>query len=133
MYAKGINKVQEFIAGAELYTVRKQYKMAAFMLHQATEQSLLALLQVTTGLRMNTHNLDRLIRYSSMVSYKLQHIFPQNKDNEKRLFKLLQHAYSDARYNDDYSIHFQEVESLTKQVNDLKEEVASLCKEAFTN
>lgn len=124
--------MQKFLAGAELYTVRKQYKLAAFMLHQTAEHSLLTLLQVTTGMRVNTHNLDRLIRYASMVSYKLQHIFPRNKDNEKRLFKLLQHAYSDARYKDDYSIHFQEVEALTKQVNELKEEVVSLCKGAFT-
>lgn len=92
-YAKGINKVQEFLAGAELYTVRKQYKLAAFMLHQAAEHSLLTLLKVTTGLRVNTHNLDRLIRYGSMVSYRLPHLFPQNKDTAKRLFRLLQHAY----------------------------------------
>jgi len=123
VYAKGINKVQEFMAGAELYTVCKQYKMAAFMLHQAAEHSLLTLLQVTTGLRANTHNLDRLIRYGSMVSYKLQHIFPQRDEREKRLFKLLQTAYADARYNEDYSIHFGEVEGLLEKVKALIEEV----------
>lgn len=131
-YAKGINKVQEFLAGAGLYTVRKQYGMAAFMLHQATEQALLTLLKVTTGLRVNTHNLDRLIRYGSMVSCRLPHIFPQNNDTDKRLFKLLQHAYSDARYNEDYSIHFRDLELLTKQVNGLKDEVIKQCKKTFT-
>lgn len=130
-YAKGMNKVQEFLAGAELYTVRKQYKLAVFMLHQATEQALLTLLKVTTGLRMNTHNLDKLIRCGSMVSYRLQHIFSRKDEREKHLFKLLQAAYTDARYNDDYGIHFGEVESLTKQVNLLKEEVVSLCKGTF--
>lgn len=132
LYAKGINKMQEFLVGAELYTVRKQYKLAAFMLHQAAERSLLTLIQVTTGLYANTHNLDRLIRYGSMVSFKLPHLFPQNKDSEKRLFKLLQQAYSDARYKEDYSIHFQEVKMLIKQMNALKEEVVNLCKSAFT-
>lgn len=130
-YVKGMNKVQEFLAGAALYTVRKQYKMAALMLHQAAEHSLHTLLEVTTGLRVNTHNLDKLIRYGSMVSCKLQHHFPRGSDTEKRLFKLLQTAYTDARYKEDYSIHFQEVEQLTKQVTLLKEEVASLCKRTF--
>ena len=132
-YAKGINKVQEFIAGAELYTVRKQYKLAVFMLHQATEQALLTLLKVTTGLRMNTHNLDKLIRCGSMVSYRLQHIFSRKDEKGKRLFKLLQTAYSDARYDESSSIHFGDVESLSEQVNVLKEEVVKLCKKTFTS
>lgn len=131
-YAKGMNKVQEFLAGAELYTVRKQYKLAAFMLHQAAEHNLVTLLKVTAGLRVNTHNLDRLIRYGSMLSYHLPHIFPRNKDNEKRLFRLLQNAYIGSRYKEDYSIHFGEVELLTRQVNLLKEEVVKQCKETFT-
>lgn len=56
-----------------------------------------------------------------------------NNEKEKCLFELLQHAYADARYNEDYSIHFQEVEALTKQVNELKEEVLNLCKGTFTS
>ena len=40
---QGINIVNEFIAGAELFRVREQNKMAAFMLHQAAEQALLTI------------------------------------------------------------------------------------------
>lgn len=64
-------RVQEFLAGAELYTIRIQYKMAVFMLHQAAEQSLRAMLIIHAGLRVNTHSIDRLIRLCTMFCYEL--------------------------------------------------------------
>jgi HEPN domain-containing protein len=36
----------EFLAGAELFRIRKQNKMAAFMLHQAAEHGMLAIIQI---------------------------------------------------------------------------------------
>ena len=37
-FSQGLNKVKEFLAGADLYRVREQNKMAAFMLHQARRE-----------------------------------------------------------------------------------------------
>lgn len=81
---------------------------------------------------MRTHTLDKLIQYCSMVSYRLQHIFSRKDEREKHLFRLLQAAYTDARYKEDYSIHFQDVQGLTKQASLLKEDVMTLCKRTFT-
>lgn len=39
LFNQGINKVQEFLAGADLFRIREQNKMATFMLHQAAETS----------------------------------------------------------------------------------------------
>lgn len=112
-------RVKEFLAGAELYTVRVQYKMAAFMLHQSAEQALRAMLIINTGLHINSHSIDRLLRYCTMFCFELPDVFPRQNEKEKRLFQLLQKAYIDTRYKDDYSIKFEELTALTTQVKKL--------------
>ena len=119
IYNQGLNKVTEFLAGADLFRIREQNKMAAFMLHQAAEQGLHTILKITTGLYLNTHNLDKLIRYCSMVSYKLPDIFSVDNEKNERLFKLLQRAYIDSRYNEDYKIGTGDLITLTRRVTDL--------------
>ncbi len=75
------------------------------MLHQAAEQALHTTMQLKTGLRVVTHNLDKLYRYCCTFCYQLPEIvFGNNKENDKRLFNLLQKAYIDTRYKNDYSI-----------------------------
>ncbi|MGN6212717.1 HEPN domain-containing protein [Parafilimonas sp.] len=117
IYTAGLNKAEEFLAGAELYRIRSQNKMAAFMLHQAAEQSLITLLKLKTGWHVNTHNLDKLYRYCCMVCYKLPElIFGNNKDRNKQLFHLLQRAYVEARYRGDYNVNAFEVKTMEEMV-----------------
>ncbi|MBP6022224.1 HEPN domain-containing protein [Ferruginibacter sp.] len=118
---QGINKVNEFIAGAELFRVREQNKMAAFMLHQAAEQALLTIFKKATDWPVNTHNIDKLLRYCSMVNYKIPAIFPRDSEAGKRLFGLLQKAYIDTRYKDDFAINSSELNALTQTIKTLQE------------
>ncbi|MBS4064888.1 MAG: HEPN domain-containing protein [Chitinophagaceae bacterium] len=117
----GITKAKEFLAGSELYRIRKQYAMAAFMLHQSAEQSLHTLLKVGTGYHANTHNIDRLLRYAGLVSDQISNIFPQKTEVDKQLFHLLQKAYSDARYKADYTISYDQLLCLTEKVRCMHE------------
>jgi uncharacterized protein len=117
---RGINKVNEFIAGAELYRLRQHNKMAAFMLHQATEHALHTIFKKATGLHINTHNIDKLIRYCAMVNYKIPAIFLRDDEAGKKLFDLLQKAYIDTRYKDDFIISSSEILSLTESVRTLQ-------------
>ncbi len=119
LYNTGINKVQEFLAGADLFRIREQNKMAAFMLHQAAEQALQTLFRIKTGLYIHTHNLDKLIRYCSMVSYKLPAVFPRNNEKNERLLQLLQKAYIETRYKEDYVIRTDDLLVLTERVREL--------------
>ena len=107
-----LQKVQAFFAGAELFMVRKEYKMAAFMMHQCAEHALLAILKKGSGLHVNTHNLDKLVRYCSMVNYHIPEIFPRANEQQERLFQLLQKAYIDTRYKNDYHIHASELDTI---------------------
>lgn len=118
-YTSGLNKAQEFLAGADLFRIRKQNSMAAFMLHQSTEQALKALLEIGIGFHINSHNLTRLLRYSSFVSPQVLSVFPLDTDQEKRLFQLFQRAYIEARYKEDYKITASELRCLTERVEQI--------------
>jgi len=74
-YSKGYNMTKEFLAGADLYRIRQQNKMAAFMLHQATESALHAILKISIGLCVSSHNLDKLIRYCSLANKDVTGLF----------------------------------------------------------
>ncbi|GAB3013816.1 hypothetical protein GCM10027051_16310 [Niabella terrae] len=120
-WEEGLSKAKEFLAGAELYRVRKQYKMAAFMLHQSAEQALRALLKTGTGYHANTHSIDRLLRYGGLVAHQLPGIFPRQTEQDKRLFNLLQKAYIDTRYKEDYKITDNELLTLTGKIRRIHE------------
>lgn len=121
LYTQTASKLESFLAGAELYKIRKEYKLAAFMLHQAAEQSLRAMLIINTGLKINTHSIDKLFRYNSMFCYQLPELFPRNNEKEKRLYTLLNKAYIHARYKDDYSITHEELTTLTEKLKRIKQ------------
>ncbi len=120
-WEEGLSKAKEFLVGAELYRVRKQHKMSAFMLHQSAEHALLALLVTGTGYHPNTHSIDRLIRYGSLIAYQLPDVFPRQTDQDKRLFGLLQKAYIDTRYKEDYDITDEELLALAERISRIHE------------
>ena len=116
-----INRAEEFLAGAELFQLRKQNAMAAFMLHQAAEQCLRVLLEITTGYYCNTHSIERLLRVNTFLYPCLSAIFAQHSEKDKIQMQLLQKAYIDTRYKEDYCIHRQNLIVLTERVTRLKE------------
>jgi HEPN domain-containing protein len=131
LFNQGINKVQEFLAGADLFRIREQNKMAAFMLHQAAEQALITALKVRTGLHLNTHSIDRLIRCCTLISDMFTAIFPRNNDREERLFQLMQKAYIGARYKEDYKVSVEHLLVLTERVRALEKLVKETCNESL--
>jgi HEPN domain-containing protein len=128
---EGLTKAKEFLAGSELFRIRKQHAMSAFMLHQSTEQALRTLLKVGTGYHANTHSIERLLRYAGLVSYQLPDIFPQKTEEDKRLFSLLQKAYIDTRYKEDYKISNGDLLHLTEKVTCIHEILSMLEKPNF--
>lgn len=120
-YAAGLNRAQEFLVGAELFKIRKQNSMAAFMLHQCVEQTLKTLLYIRIGLYTNTHNISRLLKYASFVSHRILSVFLQNTEEDKCLLNLLQKAYLDARYKDEYKMGMFELMRLTDKAKSIQE------------
>lgn len=131
LYMEGVTKAKEFLAGSELFHLRKQHAMAAFMLHQSAEQALHTILKIGTGYHANTHSIERLLRYASLISYQLPDIFPQKTDQEKRLFNLLQRAYIDTRYKKEYKISNDDLACLTNKVRHIHDILSVVGKSIF--
>jgi HEPN domain-containing protein len=90
---------------------------ALFHLHQATQHTCMALLRVYTGYRSTTHNLSRLLALIENFSFVPSTIFPCSTEEETALFNLLNKAYYDARYKEDYSIPTEIANLLKKRVH----------------
>lgn len=131
-FRDGLSKSQEFLAGAELFTLRKQYRLAAFMLHQAAEQTLGTLIKIGTGYHYCTHNIERLTRYAGLVSCRIQDVFTKKTDKEKRLFTILQKAYIESRYSEDYSVGLTDLAELSEKVRIIQDILVESGKTIFS-
>ncbi|MFA6714235.1 MAG: HEPN domain-containing protein [Victivallales bacterium] len=108
---------------------RKDYKQAAFQLHQATENFYHTVVLVFTGYKPKLHDLEILGIQVDRLSAEFKEIFPKNTDEEKRLFKLLKQAYVRARYDMGYKIAKEELEYLAERVKLLQAITEKVCKE----
>ena len=123
------NTIAEFLAGTELYRLRKQFSLAAFLLHQAAEQAFTLIIQLITGYRAVTHNLDKLLRYTKPLSVKIAALYQLVSEKENKNFRLLQQAYIHSRYRNDYSIKETELCFLLRQVKQLQQIAAEIAEE----
>lgn len=120
LYRQTLSLAQGFMAGADLFLLRGQYRLAAFMLHQATEQALRTLIVLHTGLHLQTHNVERLLRYCQLFRPGLFQLFDDD-ESDRSLLHLLQKAYIDARYRSTYTINGQQAAALAQKVKTIQE------------
>lgn len=115
----GFERSAAFLRGAQYFIREQQYNLAAFLLHQATEHACLSFILLHTGLRTGTHNIDKLLRYSTMLDEALIKAFPRKYEDDIELFRLLQKAYIHSRYKEDYRISEGEIIILSGRVTKL--------------
>lgn len=114
----------------------QDYRTAAFMLHQATENFYSTILLTLTRYKPNTHDLEKLSKRVASIEPEFLKIFPQGTEEEKTLFELLRKAYVSARYNKNYKITSKELTWLSDRVTILQKMVQEVCKmkiESFNN
>jgi HEPN domain-containing protein len=124
---------QYFLKGAADSLAYGRSDLTVFMLHQAVEHTCIALIRVFTGYRPNTHNLSRLLTIVENFSPMLMTVFPCITKEENELFKILQKAYSDSRYKDEYEIPVEKVAVLTERVKELQAIAESLYTERLAS
>ncbi len=105
------------------------YNKAAFELHQITERIYSTILLVFTRYKPKTHDLKKLRALTASVQPAFLPVFPQGTAEERTRFKLLRHAYVDARYNPDYRITREQLEWLAERVSQLEALAKQLCQE----
>jgi HEPN domain-containing protein len=127
---------KSFLDGARYYATTEQIKTAAFMVHQATEHALRALLFSVTAYNSYNHNLDNLLRHCNYCAPELNKIFPRDTDKEREIFHLLNNAYVGTRYKTSYEISPDDLILLLERVAYLQIEVQQFFEEkliAFKN
>jgi HEPN domain-containing protein len=91
-------RAYSLMAGMELYISRKEYALAALLLHQSAEQLFTAIVYAQTGYRPQTHHLGRLYEYACFVCPSLACIWSLQSAEAYLQFRHLNKAYLEARY-----------------------------------
>ncbi|WP_419802157.1 HEPN domain-containing protein [Mucilaginibacter sp.] len=119
-------QANEFLNGADYYWNSSVYGLASFSLHQAAENALTAIIRAVLGYRLNLHNLARLLRITEIFTEELKSVFSLDTIEGVQLFNLLQKAYNEPRYKDDFKpeeasvrLLFDLVSKLLERVNDI--------------
>jgi uncharacterized protein len=106
-----------------------RYKSSAFQLHQATERLYHCALLVLTAYKPKMHNIEDLGKRAGDLHPALRNVFPRGTPEDDRLFKLLKHAYVDARYDPKFAITREELEAIAVHVRELRSRVEVVCRE----
>lgn len=134
-YEKWVKSGSRFLELARLMSlefINKEQPLneLVFNLNQAAEKFYGGVLLVYTGYKPKTHRLKAYRKYAKHISEELNQVFkyPVGDFEEYRLFDILNKAYLDARYQDDYFISLEDFKKLTVKVELLEEVVIKLCR-----
>ena len=106
--------------------------MSAFNLHQATENFLRTIPLVFILYGYKEHDLAYLMNQCKKHTLEIYRAFPQDTDEEQRLFKLLQDAYVQARYNKDFIVKKADIDALIPKIELLRDIVEKVSKERIS-
>ena len=126
-FEEWMDSADGFLKMARKAMAESEWKIAAFLLHQATERYITCLLLVHTGYRPKEHDMEKLIRQAAGFDPRYQEVFPQQSASDKRLFDLLRRAYVDARYSKNYRITEEELHAISMQIVALKTITDEVC------
>jgi predicted nucleotidyltransferase/HEPN domain-containing protein len=108
------------------------HKSAIFILHQSAERFFMTIELVFTDYKPQTHDLNILYKKACQADPRFKIIFPQETEEEKRLFILLVKSYIDSRYKMGYSITPEDLQWLMARVGILKMLTEEICLEKIS-
>ncbi|WP_129716468.1 HEPN domain-containing protein [Pedobacter sp. SYP-B3415] len=126
-FEQGMGRSLAFYENAASFLSSGQLGMAAFSMHQTCEQSLRILALCVRGREIRSHSPTVLYRHARTFA-ALDGSFGAVPAEETRMLRLLEEAYSGARYDEAYTIS----ESDAFRLFDLCGGLVSRCCEAFT-
>lgn len=100
---------------------------AAYLLHQAAERYLHAILLVFGGYKPKTHDVEELADEAATYHPRLASLLPRADPEDKERFCHLKRAYVEARYSKSYSISLTQLTVLRDQVRDLAVLAREVC------
>jgi len=120
-------EIYEFCLG------KKDYKRAAFSLHQAAESSYKTVLLVFSNYNPNEHFLGFLGDEAEKYSDLLKNIFSKITEEDEDRFRLLEYAYIGGRYDPEYRISKEDLEISAIDVKKLLQLTRKVCEEKIRN
>ncbi|MBK5722690.1 HEPN domain-containing protein [Dysgonomonas sp. Marseille-P4677] len=112
-----------------IYDNMRDYQLASFNLHQACENYIYAIRLVFTLENPKQHNLSKLLNSVKKYSDEFIKVFPQDTEEEKRLFNLVKAAYVEGRYNPDFVVTKEDIDALIPKVELLRDITKRICEE----
>lgn len=103
------------------------YKLSSFQLHQAAEHFFRTIELVFTLYSPKEHKLAEFMDRCKRFTIEIFKVFPRDTPEEERLFKLLERAYVESRYNPDFEIAKDDIDALLPKVGMLRDIVERVC------
>jgi predicted nucleotidyltransferase/HEPN domain-containing protein len=122
-----VESADDFLESATDAIGKGKGKLAAFLLHQATERYYHCLFLVRTLYSPKTHNLNRLRDLAEELEPSLKAVWPRETRFEKRCYALLRDAYVKARYSRSYRITAEQLDWVAARVTLLQTLVREAC------
>lgn len=127
LWKKGWDLSNKFLDSAQYCLSKEMHDLAVLMLHQATEQMCLTIINVYMGYRPETNSLEKLLAIIENFSLLTITAFPRITTDEVKLFELLENAYTQIRYhNEGYTLPADAPRMLLEEVKELQRIVGLL-------
>ncbi|AXB80592.1 nucleotidyltransferase and HEPN domain-containing protein [Novosphingobium sp. P6W] len=110
------------------YAVRDaDNKLAAFLLHQTAERLYHCVLLTVTFYTPHVHNLGFLRAQAERLDRRFCYVWPQDTRFERAMFTKFKEAYVKARYSKHYAVTLDELNWISRQVDELGRVVQTVC------
>lgn len=117
----------DYLNGVSFYCGNGRYKTASFHLHQSTEHFFRTIELVFTLYSPKEHKLAEFMNRCKRFTTEIFKALPRDTPEEERLFKLLERAYVESRYNPDFEITKEDIDALLPKVEHLRDIVERVC------
>lgn len=121
-----LGKVNAFANTADILIKEGDYAIATFNMHQAFELSFRFIEQMCIGRSMVTHSIISHINYCKQFFPTLQPFMESSELKSNELLLLLEHAYSVARYGNEFEITKVQTKTIQTQMKDFIQEIVSI-------
>ncbi|MAO15921.1 MAG: DNA-binding protein [Muricauda sp.] len=125
-YKSELAKVNAFANTADILIKEGDYAIATFNMHQAFELTFRFIEQMCIGRSMVTHSIISHINYCKHFFPTLQPFLKPSEVKSNELLLLVEHAYSVARYGNEFEITKVQTQTIQTQMKDFIQEVESI-------
>ncbi len=120
-FEQNFSKAVNFLKVAVFLQQYNNPPIIGFMLHQAAELTFRGILQSLNGYDKKTHEIRVLRKMMRRCAPQLTDIFTEESTEERHLLALLDSAYAQSRYDEDFNIPDEDLTVLFRKVTLLQE------------